>query len=103
MKIRNSNLKFKRRVRDNSIVSCTNTFTNERAARTASVILDILIKSPDVFISKDRLCEEVWGYSDFFIRRNFDVQLNSVRKVLRRSEYQLETRHGKIRIFKIEP
>lgn len=55
---------------------------SKRLTSKESKILAILVKSKNNIVSRKEIMEEVWGESDYFIGRSFDVFISKLRRHL---------------------
>ena len=77
-------------------MGCVNRITKVKVPRTPALILQILLQNVNEPIKKDLVCNLIWSNTDFFIRRNLDVQVYKIKKLLIDSEYELESIYNKL-------
>lgn len=69
--------------------------------RLPSLVLDYLMQNLNKEVNKDDVCKAIWNNTDFFIRRNLDVQVYKIKKLLIDSEYTIESVYNKLILNKI--
>ncbi len=91
-------IEFRYRGENKLIVGAKNINTKAKLSKTPSQILYYLSISLNKTIKKSDLCKFIWGSDDFFIRRTMDVHVCNIKKFLRDSYYNLETKTNTIKL-----
>jgi DNA-binding response OmpR family regulator len=64
----------------------------------ATRILYMLATFEGEFVSKERICEALWGRYDYFVQRSFDVHVSYMRKFLIHTQYKLVSKHKFLKV-----
>ena len=85
----NDQLHFQKTFSGNVVVA-THQPTGERLSEIPAKILHHLVSNIGNHMDKDVLCKNIWGESDYFIHRTFDVYLRKVRIFLEKTNADIE-------------
>lgn len=92
----NDLIDFETYVKGKIIQSCVNIRTQERLPKTPATILYRLMENMDEQVLKEDLCKEIWGTSNYYIKRSFDVHLIKVKKLLVDTGYKIFVSRGSL-------